>query len=125
MEVKAHCERKADFWTVDLPEFDNMRITAKRLDKATEQVKDAIAEITGTERCEVIVRVDAELPGIICDLEAAQEKMREAARLQEQASAEIRAVVARMRAEGLTMRDIAVLLGVSPQRVAQLSEVAA
>ena len=34
MEVKAHCERKADFWTVDLPEFDNMRITAKRLDKA-------------------------------------------------------------------------------------------
>ena len=53
--------------------------------------------------------------------EAAQEKMREAARLQEQGSAEIRNVVGRMRDEGLTMRDIAVLLGVTPQRVAQLA----
>jgi predicted transcriptional regulator len=40
--------------------------------------------------------------------------------MQDEASAEIRSVVTRMRDEGLTMRDIAVLLGVSPQRVAQL-----
>jgi predicted transcriptional regulator len=46
--------------------------------------------------------------------------MQEAQRLQDEASAEIRKVVSRMRDEGLTMRDIAVLLGVSPQRVAQL-----
>jgi predicted transcriptional regulator len=46
--------------------------------------------------------------------------MHEAQKLQDEASAEIRAVVSRMRDEGLTMRDIAVLLGVSPQRVAQL-----
>jgi DNA-directed RNA polymerase specialized sigma24 family protein len=61
------------------------------------------------------------MPGIICDLEAAQDKSREATRLQEEASNEIRDVVSRMREEGLTMRDIAVLLGVSPQRVAQLA----
>jgi transcriptional regulator with XRE-family HTH domain len=47
--------------------------------------------------------------------------MRDANRLQEEASNEIRDVVGRMRDEGLTMRDIAVLLGVTPQRVAQLS----
>ena len=46
--------------------------------------------------------------------------MKEAARLQEEASAEIRDVVSRMREQGLTLRDIAVLLGVTPQRVAQL-----
>jgi predicted transcriptional regulator len=61
------------------------------------------------------------MPGIICDLEAAQEKMRIASRLQEEASSAIREVVGRMRDEGLTMRDIAVLLGVTPQRVAQLA----
>lgn len=61
------------------------------------------------------------MPGIICDIEAAQSKMREATRLQEEASNEIRDVVGRMRDEGLTMRDIAVLLGVTPQRVAQLA----
>jgi predicted transcriptional regulator len=54
-------------------------------------------------------------------MEAAQEKMKQAAKLQEEASAEIRAVVGRMREQGLTMRDIAVLLGVTPQRVAQLA----
>jgi DNA-directed RNA polymerase specialized sigma24 family protein len=48
--------------------------------------------------------------------------MREAQSLQEQASKEIRDVVSRLRAEGLTMRDIAVLMSISPQRVAQLSE---
>ena len=46
--------------------------------------------------------------------------MQEAQKMQDEASAEIRSVVTRMRDEGLTMRDIAVLLGVSPQRVAQL-----
>ena len=37
--------------------------------------------------------------------------MRDATRLQDEASNEIRDVVGRMRDEGLTMRDIAVLLG--------------
>jgi predicted transcriptional regulator len=54
-------------------------------------------------------------------MESAQEKMKQAAKLQEEASAEIRAVVGKMREQGLTMRDIAVLLGVTPQRVAQLA----
>jgi predicted transcriptional regulator len=46
--------------------------------------------------------------------------MQETQKMQDEASAEIRSVVTRMRDEGLTMRDRAVLLGVSPQRVAQL-----
>jgi len=58
----------------------------------------------------------------MCDLEAAQEKMRESLKLQEEASREVRDVVARLRSEGLSMRDIAVLLRISPQRVAQLTE---
>jgi transcriptional regulator with XRE-family HTH domain len=43
--------------------------------------------------------------------------------LQDEASVEIREVVSRLRAEGLTMRDIAVLMNVSPQRVAQLTAI--
>jgi DNA-binding CsgD family transcriptional regulator len=42
--------------------------------------------------------------------------------MQEEASKEIRDVVSRLRAEGLSMRDIGVLLKISPQRVAQLAE---
>lgn len=121
MEIKAHFERSADGWIVDVPSLNNYKTTAKRLDKATEQIKILAEAATGESKCDIVVKVEAIMPGIICDLEAAQEKMREAARLQEQGSAEIRNVVGRMRDEGLTMRDIAVLLGVTPQRVAQLA----
>lgn len=121
MEIKAKFERQADGWRIEVPQLDNFVTTSKRLDKATEQIKDLAQAITGEERCEIIIKVEAVMPGIICDLEAAKEKSREALRLQEEASAEIRDVVSRMRDEGLTMRDIAVLLGVTPQRVAQLA----
>jgi predicted RNase H-like HicB family nuclease len=121
LEIKAKFERQADGWRVEVPQLGNLVTTAKRLDKATEQIKDLAEAATGEERCDIIVKVEAVMPGIICDLESAQEKSREAARLQEEASNEIRDVVSRMRDEGLTMRDIAVLLGVSPQRVAQLA----
>jgi DNA-directed RNA polymerase specialized sigma24 family protein len=121
LEIKAKFERQADGWRVEVPQLDNFVTVAKRLDKLSEQIKDLAHDLTGEERCNVIIKVEAIMPGIICDLEAAQEKSREAMRLQEEASAEIREVVSRMRDEGLTMRDIAVLLGVTPQRVAQLA----
>lgn len=121
MEIKAECERKAGSWRVRVPELDNLLISTKRLDLATEQIKDLVHEYQGVDRCDVIVKVETSMPGIICDLETAQEKMREANRLQEEASREIRDVVARLRKEGLSMRDIGVLLQISPQRVAQLT----
>jgi transcriptional regulator with XRE-family HTH domain len=121
MEIKAKVERQADGWRVEVPELGNLVTTSKRLDKATEQIKDLAEKATGESKCDIVIKVEAIMPGIICDLESAQEKSREATRLQEEASNEIRDVVSRMRDEGLTMRDIAVLLGVSPQRVAQLA----
>jgi hypothetical protein len=121
VEVKVLCERQADGWLVAAPELNNFRTMAKRLDKATEQVKKLAHDSTGEDLCNIVLKVEAVMPGIICDLEIAQNKMREAQRLQEEASSEIRNVVSRMRDEGLTMRDIAVLLGVTPQRVAQLA----
>ena len=122
MEITAECERKAGAWRVRVPQLDNLLISTKRLDSATEQIKDLVHEYQGVDRCEVIVKVEPSMPGIMCDLEIAQEKMREANRLQEEASKEIRDVVSRLRSEGLSMRDIGVLLRISPQRVAQLAE---
>ena len=122
MEVKAECERKLGQWWVKVPALDDLMISSRRLDLAAEQIKDLISEKEGIERCDVILKVETTIPGIMCDLEAAQEKMRESLKLQEEASREVRDVVARLRSEGLSMRDIAVLLRISPQRVAQLTE---
>lgn len=124
MEVKIHAERTGDGWSAKVSGPDGFTVTAKRLDQCkelvVEQIKTLEEQKGNSAVCEVVVRVEAELPGIICDLEAAKEKMQQAQKLQEEASTEIRNVVGRMRDEGLTMRDIAVLLGVSPQRVQQL-----
>ena len=122
MEIKAECERKAGQWWVKVPALDDLMIYSKRLDLAAEQIKDLISEREGVERCDVILKVETTIPGIMCDLDAAQEKMRTALRMQDEASKEIRDVVARLRSEGLSMRDIGVLLRISPQRVAQLAE---
>ena len=121
MEVKALCEREADGWAVEIPEFKNLHLSAKRLDKVEAMVKEAAKNYGVTDNCDVVIKVIASMPGLICDMESAQEKMKQASKLQEEASQEIREVVKKMREQGLTMRDIAVLLGVTPQRVAQLA----
>ena len=97
MEIKAECERKAGAWRVRVPALDNLLISTKRLDIATEQIKDLVHEYQGVDRCDVVVKVETSMPGIICDLEAAQAKMRESIRLQEEASREIRQVVSTLR----------------------------
>lgn len=122
VEIKAECERKAGAWRVRVPELDNLLISTKRLDQAAEQIKDLVHEYQGVDRCDVVVKVETTMPGVMCDLEAAQQKMREAQQLQEEASREIRELVAKLREQGLSMRDIGVLLRISPQRVAQLTE---
>ena len=122
MEIAAECERKAGLWEVRVPQLGDLVFSSRRLDSAAEQIKDLVHENQGVERCDVIVKIETSLPGIVCDLEAAQEKMLESRRLQEEASREIRDIVARLRTEGLSMRDIGVLLQISPQRVAQLTE---
>lgn len=121
MKITATAERQADGWLIACPELDNFTTVSKRLDKATDQLKALAEKTSGESQCDIVVKVEAVMPGIICDIESAQAKMRDANRLQEEASNEIRDVVGRMRGEGLTMRDIAVLLGVTPQRVAQLA----
>jgi DNA-directed RNA polymerase sigma subunit (sigma70/sigma32) len=121
LEIKAVCEKAGDGWAIDIPDLDNLHTNVKRLDKAVDNIKLLAKERFGVEICDVVVKIEAKMPSLVRDLEQAQAKMREANRLQEEASAAIRAVVGHMRNEGLTMRDIGVLLGVSPQRVAQLA----
>ena len=122
MDIKVQAERQGDSWVVTCPELDNFTTTAKRLDKAEELVKALASKQMGESICDIVVTLDAVMPGIVCDIEKAKSKMAEANKLQEEASTEIRDVVRRAREQGLTMRDIAVLLNVTPQRVAQLCD---
>jgi len=66
------------------------------------------------------------LPEAEADLiESARTASQEAARAAERASRLSRQAVERLRSEGMTVRDVGGLLGVSPQRVSQLVETSA
>ena len=84
-------------------------------------VKDGVALMAGIpeEAIEVTViprlaQRDAEL------IDAARTASQEAARAAERASRLSRQAVEQLRSEGMTVRDVGGLLGVSPQRVSQL-----
>jgi DNA-directed RNA polymerase specialized sigma subunit len=122
MEIKANLEREADnSWLVTVPYLGNLRTSSKRLDKIKEQILTLVEKESGESRCDIILKLEGEFPEILADLEKAHSKMSEAHKLQEEASLEVRKVVANLRDQGLTMRDIAVLLGITPQRVQQLA----
>lgn len=123
MEIKVECERQAGAWNVRVPDLDNLLIRSKRLDTVSDQVKDLVESSGAAERCDIVVRVEAKDPGLLCDWESAREKMSLAMKLQEEASMESRTVIQRLRNQGLTIRDIAVLLQLSPQRVSQLASI--
>jgi signal transduction histidine kinase len=116
----AHCEpERHGGWKANIPEVD-CEAHAKRLDQLRDVVAQAIHDETGVELCEIVVRLEGIFPEALERFHQAQEKSAEAAKLRVEAAKEVRRVVAELRSEHLTMRDISALLGITPQRVAQL-----
>lgn len=121
MEITAHCEgSRGSGWRATVPGRD-CDAHAKRLDKLREDIAHQIHEETGTSLCDVVVHLEGVFPEMLQRFEHAHDKLDEAEALRTEASAEIRAVVAALRSEQLTFRDIAALLDITPQRVAQLA----
>jgi predicted XRE-type DNA-binding protein len=71
--------------------------------------------------CDIVVRLEGVFPDALDAFQSAHRKIDQANTLRHEAAQEIRQVVARLRSEGLTMRDISALLGITPQRVSQLT----
>lgn len=123
MDVTAVCTRSGDWWAVTVPEVEGGFTQARRLDQVPEMVADLVHLATGTPAEEVRVRIQPHLED-----EAALSLWEEAAltqelarQRQEEASRLARKAVAQMRDQGLSVRDVAALLHVSPQRVSQLA----
>ena len=93
----------------------------RSLTKAAEVHREAIAFVSGQPADEIEVEVHAELaPDLAAEL-AAAEKLAEAARHDLDAASRKRREVARELAQqGVTVRDIGALFGVSHQRAQQL-----
>lgn len=119
MQITATATRSGEWWAVEVPEIPGLFTQARRLDQVEAEVIDA-ATLLGVEVDEV--EVQPVLSPSERELVARLQEAREAARnAEEVASAASRAAVRAFRDEGLTVRDVAAVIGISPQRVSQLA----
>lgn len=116
MEITARCERSGRWWAINVPEVPGVFTQARRLDQAAAMTADAVATMLNIDPATVNVTLDFQAPGVE-QVRAMQAAAGQAAR---EASAAARALAAWLHEDGLTVRDIAVMLTVSPQRVSQL-----
>jgi DNA-binding transcriptional MerR regulator len=124
MKVTAKATRSGQWWAVEVPEVDGAFTQARRLDQVPAMVADAVHLLTGVpvEEIEVLLgEVDLGDPQVLAEAREARERVAAAARSQEDAARASRRAVTRLRARGLSVRDVGVILNVSPQRVSQLA----
>lgn len=118
MQVTARATRSGGWWAVEVPEVPGLLTQAKRLDQVAAQVADAAA-LLGVPDVEVSV-----VPNLPAGQDAAvreARKRRQELREVEAAAAKAnREAVAVLRGSGLSVRDAAVVMGVSPQRISAL-----
>jgi|BarGraNGADG00212_1021973.scaffolds.fasta_scaffold03244_4 hypothetical protein len=127
MRVTATATRTGDWWAVEVPDVaGGLHTQTRRLDQVASAVADAVALVAGVPPGTIVVDVTPKLPARDAELiDAARAASQEAARAAERASRLSRQAVERLRSEGMTVRDVGGLLGVSPQRVSQLVETSA
>ena len=124
MKVTAKVTRAQDWWAVEVLEVPGVFTQAKRLDQVEGMVKDAVALMEDVDLDDVEVELEPVLPSPVVEhIKAAQALAATAANLQIQASSANRAVVKELRETGLSVRDVALLLHVTPQRVSQLAPI--
>jgi hypothetical protein len=102
--------------------IDGVGVTQSHgLSDALSMAKEYIALRTGDLRSTFHARLEIELgDGLDAVVEQTRRRVAAATEAQKAAAEESRKVARKLKAEGLTGRDIAAVLGVSPQRVSQL-----
>ncbi len=120
--IEASASREGRWWFIDLPELGTSGQT-----RGVKDIEDAATEIAAlwldVDTSEVRVDVTVHLPEAVAKMwrdgeareNAARESVKEAAALK-------RAAVHALRADGVTLGDAGILLGLSTQRVHQLSK---
>ena len=121
MKLTAKAERSGGWWAVEVPEVPGLFTQAKRLDQIDGMVRDAAALLTGEPEESFDVTVEPVVPAPVANsLDRSHHLTEEAAKLQRDAAEEARKAAQLMQAEGMTVRDIGRVMGVSFQRVSQI-----
>ena len=117
---RATAHREGRYWLVDVK---GVGVTQGRnLAEARIMAVDLVVAMTELEPNEFELDFQPELPeDLVLEVEHARQAVVRAEREQREAALLSRGVVAALKGRGLTGKDIAVVLGVSEQRVSQLA----
>lgn len=120
MRVTAKAERSGSWWAVEVPEIPGLFTQARRLDLVPAMVVEA-ASLLDVELTPDDVIVNPQLvDGGALSVSRAREASAEARRVASVAYDASREAVARLRGDGLSVRDVATLMGLSAQRVSAI-----
>lgn len=114
--------RSGGWWAITVPSLDGVFSQAKRLDQVENSAREAISLMLDIDEndvgaLDIVVTPPARAAELLRALEVSVAAADEATRL---AAATRREVAELLRAEGLPLRDVGELIGVSHQRVSQL-----
>lgn len=117
---RVRAEREGRFWLLTVPEL-NIMTQARRLTEADEMARDLIATWLDMVPDSFAIDLDVALPDELAERRDRARQLREEAdRLRDRAAEELRLVVRDAHAAGLSVRELAVALGVSHQRAQQI-----
>lgn len=123
MELTAKVTRSGKWWAIEVPELEGLFTQARRLDMVEAMVRDAAAMLTDRPASDFEIHLevaDASFKAAVAEYREAAESSRQAAARASQLS---RSTALAFMKQGLPVRDVAQLLGISPQRVSQLTKV--
>jgi predicted RNase H-like HicB family nuclease len=122
MRYTARARRSGGWWAIDVPELPGVYSQARRLDRVESMARDAIALFLDVDPATLEIRVETNLPSDLRrDVDAVGRLRVEADRLQAESSGAMRHLTHELLGRGLSVRDAAVILGISHQRVSQLA----
>lgn len=114
--------RSGKWWAISVPSLSGVFPLAKRLDQVEATVREAIAMMLDIDEIDVgQIEVDVTPPAPVVELLERLHSSMSVAHEATEAAVEARREAAKiLREEGLPIRDVGALLGVSHQRVSQI-----
>ena len=119
IDVSACVTRSYGWGAISVPEIPGLFTQAKRLDQVERMVLDAASLLNkDVSHVEVVPVLDEDAQIMLRELGETRAK---AEALQKESSDMTKRAIRLFQAEGLTLRDIASLIGLSPQRVSVIA----
>lgn len=121
-EYTSTATRDGRWWVVQCDQVPQALSQVARLDQVEAIHREAIAFVENIPEADVSVTVRAVIsPDVQQRLDTGKELMRDASEMETQGRANVQAAAIQLRSEGMSVRDIGWVLGISYQRVQQIT----